>query len=48
MNAKLLFWSVTVALAGFSLAATDIWLINLAQGARTRLTFDDSVKSPDT
>jgi len=32
----------TLALAGFDLNATDIWLLGIQQGTRTRLTFDDS------
>ncbi len=32
----------TLAIAGFRLNATDIWLLDIQSGARTRLTFDDS------
>ncbi len=32
----------TVAVAGFELNATDIWLCDLKQGRRTRLTFNES------
>ncbi len=31
----------TIALAGFNLNAVDLWLMDLRQGTRTRLTFDE-------